>query len=266
MRAKWPDEINEFLREFVPGHTVKECSAAVFDRFGVSLSAEQIKGWKFRYHVKSGTICGVKKGEPTKKYPIEVMQFIEENHKGVGEKKMAARLNETFGTNYTVRQIKAFYHNHGLNSGLTGRFEKGHVPPNKGKKGMPMHPNAQATQFKMGHTPANKKPIGTVMVKNDGYLWRKIGEGCREWRQEHILRWEEVNGPIPKGMMLIFLDGNRMNVDVNNLLPVERKVWIEMIRRGLRFDNADLTRTGALIAELNAEIFGKTKKGRRKGE
>ena len=43
------------------------------------------------------------------------------------------------------------------------------------------------------------------------------------WRQVHILEWEKVHGPIPKGMCLTFLDGNRRNLALDNLMLISRR-------------------------------------------
>lgn len=253
MSRRYPKEVHAFLREYIPGHTTKEISEAVNDRFGIYMTENQAKCYKQNNKIRSGTPCGLPKGSPSKTFPQEIGDYIRANYKGVGPTAMAEKVNERFGTTYKAKQLNAYYKNHGLNSGLDGRFQKGCIPPNKGKKGMPMHPNAVATQFKPGHTPANKVPIGTVLEKGDGYLWRKIGEGCRDWKQEHILRWEEANGPLPEGGIITFLDGDRHNVDLSNLWLIDNKINLELNRRKLRTADPELNETSLLIAELNVK-------------
>lgn len=49
------------------------------------------------------------------------------------------------------------------------------------------------------------------------------GTSCRAYK--HRWLWEKANGPIPKGMVLKSLDGNRLNTDPSN--------WILMTRAAL---------------------------------
>lgn len=37
---------------------------------------------------------------------------------------------------------------------------------------------------------------------------------------KHQLIWEKYNGPIPEGMVITFLDGNKQNFDINNLMAI----------------------------------------------
>lgn len=183
------------------------------------------------------------------RYPQEIHAFIQSNYLGTGPKEMTDVVNQKFGTSYTRRQIKAYYANHKLNSGLTGHFEKGIIPPNKGKKGY-CAPGSEKGHFKKGHTPHNKTPIGTVLTKADGYLWKKIGEGARDWKQLHILLWEEANGPVPDGHNIIFKDNNKQNCSLDNLALVSKGESAVMNRCGLRFENPEHTETGILIAKV----------------
>lgn len=112
-------------------------------------------------------------------------------------------------------------------TGRTGCFERGQEPPNKGRKCEPgrggLHPNARRTQFRKGERRgvATKlwKPVGTERLSKDGYLERKVNDELplrNRWRAVHLIRWEEVNGPLPKGHALKCLDGDRQNTDPSN--------------------------------------------------
>lgn len=39
----------------------------------------------------------------------------------------------------------------------------------------------------------------------------------------HVVVWEEANGPVPKGMIVVFKDGDTMNVTLENLEIITRQ-------------------------------------------
>lgn len=250
MARRYPQEVHDFIRENVVGTTTRTLAAMVNERFGEELFTESaMKSYKANHRLKSGTPCGMPKDHASAVFPQPVVDYIRANYKGVGNKEMAERLNELFGTSYTTKQLNSYYKNHGLNCGLTGRFEKGNVPPNKGRKGY-CAPGSEKGHFKKGHTPMNKLPIGTVLTKSDGYLWRKVGQGAREWRQEHLIVWEAAHGPVPKGSVIIFLDGNVKNVSINNLACVTKAENARLNQSKLRSSNPRITEVGIAVAKL----------------
>lgn len=182
--------------------------------------------------------------------------FIRENAEGLLNQELADLVNITFGLDLTATQVKSFKRNHLIQSGVTGYFEKGHVPENKGKK-YPGQTNK--TSFKNGNKPHNYKPVGTERINGDGYVDIKISE--KKWKAKHILIWEDVNGPIPKGHCLIFLDGNKQNILLGNLQQITRSQLARLNQNHLISDNADLTKTGLIIADIYGKI-GERKKAK----
>ena len=115
------------------------------------------------------------------------------------------------------------------------QFKPGLVPWNKGLPGSTgHHPNTKATQFKPGRRPEearNYRPIGSVRVTKYGYLERKVSDDpslypARRWVAVHRLVWEAVNGPVPKGWIVVFRPG--MATTDPDLITIDR---IEMITR-----------------------------------
>jgi hypothetical protein len=185
------------------------------------------------------------------KFTPEQTKFIAENVKGRGNKELTELFNVHFGLNLSVSQIKAFKKNRKLSSGLDGQFKKGHVPFNKGKKGVIT--GGQATQFKKGHKPWNYMPVGSERVNGDGYVDIKIADP-NKWKPKHHIIWEKAYGQIPKGYAVIFGDGNRFNFDINNLILVSRGQLALLNKHNLIQNDADLTRTGVIIADLYKKI------------
>ena len=111
----------------------------------------------------------------------------------------------------------------GSTRGLRGQFAKGMTPHNKGKP----FPHNSTTKFKPGMRPTNTVPVGTVTMstpgkgESQGYLRRKIAEP-NVWEFVHRAEWIKVNDSIPKGSVLIFLDGDHRNCDLSNLKLVTR--------------------------------------------
>ena len=55
---RYTDEMNSFLREFIPGHSEREIAKAFKERFGIELTRSQVKTLKTRLGVKSVTVGG----------------------------------------------------------------------------------------------------------------------------------------------------------------------------------------------------------------
>lgn len=265
---KYPAEFHEFMAEYVTGRTTVELAALASEVFGIEFTPTMCKAYKNNHHLKSGIPGGRRKGAPTDKYPEQVRLYIQENHAGTSPADMATQLNEAFGTAYTTVQIRMFYKNNCISSGIVARFRPGNVPHNKGKKGI-YAPGCEKTWFQPGSKPSDTLPLGTITTKADGYLWKKIDEKPGDWRQNwkqlHLIVWEEEHGPIPEGGRVIFLDGDKGNCSPENLHLVTMAENLEMTRRGLRTSDPELTRTGALIAKVECTARKIEKERKRNG-
>lgn len=101
---------------------------------------------------------------------------------------------------------------------VTGRFEKGIVPFNKGKKGIVS--GGKATQYKTGHEPHNTKTDGCISLrkrqnKDEQYYFIRIAKG--KWELYHRYLWQQHYGAIPAGHIVVFKDGNSLNCTLENL-------------------------------------------------
>ena len=110
------------------------------------------------------------------RYSEEQKKFIIDNYYGKYSKELADIFNKQFNTNITAKEIKNYRENHKLNSGLTGRFEKGHVTHNKGKKqteymSKEAIEKTKATRFKKGNIPQNRREIWEERISKDGYIY-----------------------------------------------------------------------------------------------
>lgn len=190
-----------------------------------------------------------------KPYPQELHDFVREHTKGKTTAELTQMINEALGMNLTENQVAAFKKNHHYPSGLVTRFYKGQRSHNKGRKGE-WQPGCEKTWFPKGHRPSNYQEIGTYSHTSDGYLIKKVSDEGRQrdrWKMVHRMVWEEHYGPIPKGMIVTFLDGNRDNCDISNLILLTQNENKYMNQKNLRSQNPDITKIGAMMAKLDAK-------------
>jgi len=105
-----------------------------------------------------------------------------------------------------------------------GQFRPGHATWNRGEPHNPK--GSRATRFKKGHKPSNTwRPVGAERYSKDGILYRKVSDtGVKkdDWRAVHVLIWEDRNGPLPEGYIVVFRDRNRENMSPDNLVAITR--------------------------------------------
>ncbi|MDK2961855.1 MAG: hypothetical protein PWQ06_90 [Anaerophaga sp.] len=179
------------------------------------------------------------------RYSAEQKNFIREFAYGHSHKEITAAVNEKFKSDLTVSQITSFLKNNKIKTGRNGRFQKGNIPFNKGKKIGGWAP----TQFNKGYRPANTLDIGTEILKGDGYVWVKIAEP-NIWKQKHRIIWEDANGTIPENHVLIFADSNKLNVNLDNLILITRGELATMNKKKLISEHKELTEAGLMIAKI----------------
>lgn len=164
-----------------------------------------------------------------------------------------------FGIRKTGDNLQGVANRRGIKTGRTGKYEKGNVPFNKGKKG---GFGGVETQFKKGQRPKNFKEIGSERINIYGYTEIKT-QNPNIWRLKHIVIWERKYGPIPKGHCLIFLDQNKQNLSLDNLSLVTRSELARMNQNKLFSSNPEMTKIGLNIAKIHSKI-GERKKSRKK--
>ena len=195
------------------------------------------------------------------KYTPEQTEYLKGKIPGRSYSELSELFYKKFGVRLTSSQIKGFIGNRKLCTGKTGRFEKGQIAFNKGKKGV--YFGGLQTQFKKGCIPYNHLKIGSERVNSEGYVDIKIADP-NKWRAKHILTYEHYKGSIPKGHVVIFGDGNNRNFEIDNLIPVTRQQLLELNKNNLIKNDADLTRVGITIADLKIKISKLTTKASKK--
>lgn len=112
------------------------------------------------------------------------------------------------------------------------RFKIGELVWNKGLK-LQMPPNAG--QYVKGSKPVNSLYDGAIVVRKrkthskEVYKFIRVAPG--KWKLLHRYVWEQANGPVAKGMLVTFKDGDTLNCAIENLCLIS---WADNARRNKR--------------------------------
>ena len=141
---------------------------------------------------------------------------------------------------------------------VANQFKPGHTPHNKGKQiSAEIYEKVAPTMFKRGNKPHNTKPNGTINIRADKsgrlYQYIKIKDSHWELLQRHV--WTQANGEIPPGSVVIFLDGNYLNCELNNLQVISRRE--NMARNTIQRYPAELQEVMKLTSKLKRKTNGK---------
>lgn len=141
---------------------------------------------------------------------------------------------------------------------IPNQFKPGHTPHNKGKQmDAEIYEKVAPTMFKKGNKPYNTKPNGTINLRADKtgrfYQYIKIKDCQWELLQRHV--WTQANGEIPRGSVVIFLDGNYLNCELTNLKVITRRE--NMARNTIQRFPAELQEIMKLTCKLKRKTNGK---------
>ena len=186
-----------------------------------------------------------------KKYTDEMIEFLREVTPQKTYKEITELFNNKFNLDTTVETMKGLLSRKKIHTGTLGQFKKGSVPWNKGVYG---YMGANRTSFKPGNIPANWKPVGSERIDTEGYTLIKIAEP-RKWALKHRIIWEEhYKKKIPRGSVIIFADGDKSNLSIENLICVTRNELKVLNKCGLIKNDVELTKTGLNIAKIRIKL------------
>ena len=199
-----------------------------------------------------------------KKYTDEIINFLREIAPGKTYKEIVEIFNKKYDLEMTVKKLSSLLGRKKIKTGTTGCFRKGFIPWNKGKKG---YMGANKTSFKKGNKPKNWRPVGSERINDEGYTLIKVsneGGMWKRWALKHRVVWEQHHKKkISKGSVIIFADGNKNNLSIDNLLCVTREELKVLNRCRLISSVPELTKTGLNIAKIKIKLaeIRKEKKG-----
>lgn len=248
-RDVYSPEIIAFMKANSPDMKMIELCDAVNEIFGKNYTYDQIKGFVYRNGLKF-----IKNVRHNLLLTDEQAEYLISIIPGRKSDEVRQMMNEKYDLNLTLAQIRAWKKNHKTPSGYDTRWRKGQESWNKGRKGI--H-GSNAGTFKKGHESFNKVPIGTVVkrksTKNGAYyLWIKTRDGNlnNNFEPLHHYVWEQANGPVPDGYVLVFRDGNPENCDLSNLKPVLKAVHVIACTKFGYAPDADVNEAILNTAEL----------------
>lgn len=199
-----------------------------------------------------------------KKYTDDIINFLREIAPGKTYKEIVEIFNKKYDLDMTVDKLSSLLSRKKINTGTLGQFKKGFIPWNKGKKG---YMGANRTSFKKGSKPKNWKPVSSERINTEGYTVIKVsneGDKQKRWNLKHRVVWEQYHKKkIPKGSVIIFADGDKNNLNIENLICVTRNELKVLNKCRLISSVPELTKTGLNIAKIKIKLaeIRKEKKG-----
>lgn len=205
------------------------------------------------------------------KFNFDEENFLIKNCVGISGQDLIYKFNYKFGIMLTITQLKNFKSSRKLKSGIIGgRFKKGIIPTNKGKKWADYMTtesqiNSLKTTIKKGNIPHNHRLVGSTRITKDGLLEIKTKEP-NKWELKHRFLYEQNNGRIPKGFNVIFADRNKNNFDIDNLILVSNSELLQLNKNGLIRNTKEITKSGVLVAKVLTAISKRRKSSKKDKE
>ena len=187
------------------------------------------------------------------RYTDKQIQYIRKIAKGKPLDEIVQLFNQKYGTEITYKSLQGVMYRNQIKTGMQGyktRFEKGQTSWSKGMKGLQL--GGDAGWFKKGNIPPSHKPVGSETMK-EGSVMIKTAEP-NIWERKHIWLWEQHHGKIPDDCYVHFKDGNKLNVTLENLFLVPKRVFASVMKRELQSKNPELNLAIHKVTELDFKI------------
>ena len=165
-----------------------------------------------------------------KKWTEEYIGYLREIAEGRSHKEITKLMSNKFNYGFNVKQIRNLLHRNGIKTGT-----------------------------KSGIKP---KEVNTIVQYSNGHI--RIKEKQGSWKCNHRYIYEKHHGKIGEGNYIIFLDGDKTNFSIDNLVEVSKKQLLYINKNNLKYDNAELSKAGIEVANLMIKI-DETKKNAKAG-
>lgn len=232
-RHYWSEDEKKWLVEQDATLSYKQLTELYNSTYGNDLSVGQVADMAHRLNARRIT--------NKHRYTEEQKAWLLNQDTSLTYKELTNLFNQKFGTDLSMSRIQDL-------------MVKRTSVKRSGNKG----------QFDIGAKPKYK--VGDEIIKA-GYVYVKVSDEyipgkttnedyARKWKRKSDLVWEKENGKLPEGTFLIFLDGDTLNCDINNLYPVTRSIHVVMTKNRWYKKNKDFTLATLKYCELLQTIKG----------
>lgn len=227
----YSEEETAYIKEVAVGRKNKEIAELVNKRFDTDRTALSIAAMKTR----SGIVSFPQKNKP---YTEEQIEYIRQIATGRTNLEITKMYNKKFKEERSESGISSIRLKYDILTGNDGRYKKGQISD-------------------------KRKPIGSTRTSKEGYQDIKVleGRGKKNWDRLHKVIWEKKHGPVPEGHIIMFGDGDKSNLDVNNLICINRGQMARLNKTDMIQSDADLTRVALNIIELESKVSELSKEG-----
>lgn len=164
----------------------------------------------------------------------EQIEFIKNNVDGNRNKELAQMINEEFGLSITPIQIKQWKTTHGIKSttNLYG-WRKGKIA---GK------------DFKNPVEYKHSQPIFSERTTKRGIVQIKVARG--KWIDKHRYLYERANGSIPENHIIIFMNGDKSDIRLENLKCISRRELSYMNKQKYEIYDSESKESAILLSKI----------------
>lgn len=167
--------------------------------------------------------------EKPHKWSEEEKKYLGEITPGKHRKEILDLMSEKFEYKFKLSQITSAIKRYGYNTEFDGQFQK-------------------------GHKTWNKKEIGSERIDSNGYILIKVKEP-NVWKLKHRILYEKYhNIKLTQDDVVIFADQNKLNLEKDNLILINKSQLLRMNHEKLIFHDKELTKTGSNIAKLIMKV------------
>lgn len=243
-RKGFPDRCKAFILEHAcEDITIYEMCDFMNRRLGTNINRQNVVNFYRKNHLPR------KKPKNKGLFNAEQIAYLNKIIPEFRSNEVAALMNEKYGMDLTSESIRHWKKSHRSSQGYTATYRRQGDPRN--------YAGREKGRFLKGHEGEGKFPVHTVRKLQEGYWVIKAETG--EWQLLHRWLWEQINGPIPEGMLCIVIDGNWSNIVIDNLRLVSKSEMMYTRHIGLT-DDPEINQAVFQLASLKAKI-NKAEKG-----
>jgi len=221
--SKYTNAEIEFLQKNKPYFTSQELYVLFQDKFDSGHTLESVKS-KLKH-------IGIRK---VNEYGEEQYDFLRKYGGKLTTKELTKKLNARFNSSHSEQSVRT----------ITKRL------------GVTKDKETIANE----RIERSKVAIGDSAWAN-GYEYIKVREGTgnfyKNYERKCRIVWEEKYGKLPKGWQVVFLNGDKTDCRIENLMAVSNQITARMANgrgRSMWSENAEITKSAIAVCKLEQTI------------